>query len=99
MDTQKISDDYMDKYNDLSLDFKKKDINNLVERLNEAVSQSNMAHVNELYNQVLEWNNRVKTLEGAQIAINTQFRYLHLPSPSSFAVIFDGEDRLWKFNI
>jgi len=98
MDSDKLSKLYMEKYNELTSRFEELKINLLVEELNEAVSSANMDKTNELYNKILQWNAKVENLVGARKALNTQFRYLHLPSPESFGIIFDGEERVWKFN-
>ena len=91
MDTAEITRRYMEKYNELSSRFEEFNINQLVEDLNNAITQSDMDNVNRLYNIVLEWNTKVDNLDGAKIALDTQFHYLHLPSAAMFGIIYDGE--------
>lgn len=98
MQPQELSRLYMEKYNELVNKFNELGIDALVENLNYAISKSDMAKTNELYNKVLEWNNKVANLEGAHIALNTQYRFLRLPSPASYGILFDGEERIWRFN-
>lgn len=98
MDTEQIKKDYMDKYNILLQEFKEENINLLVSDLNEAVAQSKIEQINHLYNNVLNWNNKVAGLEAIRDAINARFSYLHLPSVKAMAVILDGEEKVWKFN-
>lgn len=98
MDTQELSKRYMDKYNELSLEFEELKISCIVDDLNDAISKSDMTMVNNLYNKILEWNSKVEKLEGAKIAIDSQYHHLRLPSPSLFGVTFDGEEKVWKFN-
>lgn len=98
MDTTEITNRYMEKYTELSNKLKEQKINILIEELNNAIAQSEMAKVNKLYNQVQEWNSKVDKLLGAKIALDVQYSYLRLPSPAIFGIIYDGEERLWKFN-
>lgn len=98
MNTEELSKRYMIKYNDLVEDFSRNEINQLVEDLNNAITQSDMSEANELYNKVSDWNAQVEKLLGARDALNHQYHYLHLPSPALFSIIFDGEEKVWKFN-
>lgn len=98
MDTAEITKRYIEKYNELNNKFEELNISKLVEDLNNAISRSDMDNVNRLYNEVLEWNTKVDNLYGAKLALDTQFRYLHLPSPAIFGIIYDGEEKVWKFN-
>ncbi|MDU1892553.1 MAG: hypothetical protein E6767_17850 [Dysgonomonas sp.] len=98
MDTTEITNRYMEKYTELSNKLEDQKISVLIEDLNNAISQSEMDKVNKLYNQILEWNSKVDKLLGAKIALDVQYSYLRLPSPAIFSVIYDGEERLWKFN-
>jgi 4-hydroxyphenylpyruvate dioxygenase-like putative hemolysin len=98
MDTEELSKRYMEKYNELATKFEELEISNLVDKLNNAISRSDMAKTNEFYDKVLEWNARVEQLSGAKIALDIQFSYLRLPSPALFGVTFDGEEKIWKFN-
>ena len=98
MDAEQLSKRYMEKYNELSSKFEESDINALVEDLNDAVSKSDMESVNVLYNKVLDWNAKVENLIGARLALHAQFHYLRLPSPALFGIMFDNEDKLWRFN-
>lgn len=98
MDTEELSRRYMEKFNELANKFEELEINSLVENLNNAISRSDMAETNQLYEKVLDWNAKVEKLSGAKIALDIQFSYLHLPSPTLFGVTFDGEEKNWKFN-
>lgn len=99
MDTAEVTSRYMEKYNELSKKLEEQKISALVDELNNAISKAQMNKVNELYNQVQEWNSKVDMLLGAKLALDAQFRYLRLPSPGIFGVVYDGEERIWKFNI
>jgi len=98
MNTEEIKKRYMEKYNELSVRFDELDVSHLVEDLNYAISKSDMSKVNELYNRVLGWNTQVDNLVGAKLALDVQYRYLRLPSPALFGIIYDGEEKTWKFN-
>lgn len=98
MDTEQIKIDYMDKYNILLQEFKAENVNLLVSELNDAIAKSKIEQVNQLYNNVLNWNNKVAGLEAIRDAINARFSYLRLPSVKSMAIILDGEEKIWKFN-
>ena len=37
-------------------------------------------------------------IEGARIALNAQFSFLHLPSAMLFSIAFDEDEKKWKFN-
>ena len=98
MDAEELSKRYMEKYNELTKKFDELGVSSLVDGLNTAISNSDMAEANKLYNKVLDWNAKVENLVGARIALNTQFHYLHLPSPGLFGIMFDAEEKAWKFN-
>ena len=89
----------MEKYNELSSKLEEQKISTLIEDLNSAISKSRMDEVNRLFNLVQEWNSKVDKLIGAKIALDAQYYYLRLPSPTIFSIIYDGEERIWKFNI
>ena len=98
MDTQELSKRYMEKYDELVKAYEDQNMSDVVMDLNNAIRRSDMAETEKLHNIVLEWNTRVSRLEGARIVLHAQFPYLRLPSPSSFSIIFDGEERSWIFN-
>lgn len=98
MDIDEIKRRYMEKYNELNEGFEELKISILVDEMNYAIRQSQMDKVNELYNRVLEWNTKVDKLLGAKLALDVQFHYLRLPSPAMFGVIYDGEEKVWRFN-
>lgn len=89
----------MEKYAELSNKLEEQKINILIDNLNSAIARSEMEKINELYHKVQAWNSNVDKLIGAKIALDAQFHYLRLPSPAIFSIIYDGEDRSWKFNI
>jgi len=98
MDTEELSKKYMKKYNDLIKEYEDTKFNGVVDALNDAISRSDMEKTNELYNVVLNWNIKVAGLEGVRKSLDTQFSYLHLPSAVLFSVIYDTDERMWKFN-
>lgn len=98
MNSDELSKRYLEKYEALILDFKKEHIEDLVGELNISIKKSDMKKTNILYSEIMNWNTRVSNLSGARLALNTQFSHLHLPSPSLYSVILDGDDRTWKFN-
>lgn len=99
MDAQELSDLYMEKFNGLSSAFSRQAISALVDSLNAAVKAGDMEELSRLYARMMEWNAHVSELEGARLSIHTQFRSLHLPSPRLFSIIFDGEEKIWRFNV
>ncbi len=98
MDASELSKRYMEKYNELIAKVEKSDINKVVLSLNEAIEKSDVGEISILYQQILDWNSFVEKLEGARIAIDAQYHYLHLPSPSIYLIKFDWDNRLWEFN-
>lgn len=98
MDPDKLSKRYMEKYNQLTKKYEELQINLLVDDLNEAISKADMSTINELYHRVMRWNAKVENLIGARKALNAQFRYLLLPSVEPFGIIYDGEEKAWRFN-
>jgi hypothetical protein len=99
MDTQELSDLYMEKFNELSSAFSRQAISMLVDDINPAVKARDTEGLNRLYGRMMEWNAHVSQFEGARMSIHTQFCSLRLPSPRLFAIIFDGEEKIWRFNI
>lgn len=99
MDAQELSDLYMEKFNELSSAFSRQEISTLVDRINAAVKAGDMEELSRLYGRMMEWNAHVSELEGARMSIHTQFRSLRLPSPRLFSIVFDGEERIWRFNV
>ncbi|HCO66240.1 MAG TPA: hypothetical protein DIT04_00530 [Dysgonomonas sp.] len=98
MDTHELSKRYMEEYDKLVKSYEDMKMNDVVTNLNDAISRSDMSETEKLHNTVLEWNTKVSKLEGARIVLDAQFSYLRLPSPSSFGIIFDWEERVWRFN-
>ena len=97
MDAQELSKHYMEKYNALVKEYEGSGIRNVVLSLNEAISQQDMQKANLLYNEVMTWNFKVANLEGERDSLNSQYRYLHLPSIIMFSIILDEEEKKWRF--
>jgi len=98
MDTQELSKRYMQEYESIVKQFEERRISDMVSELNESISRSDMDKTGELYNKVLDWNGKVEQLEGARLVLDSQFHYLRLPSAAAFGVVFDGEEKVWRFN-
>jgi len=97
-DPTELSHKYMDLYNGISTEYQTSDIQDIVEKLNEALHKREMKQVNEYYSKILDWNFKVANLEGARKALNVQFSYLRLPSPMMLTVVYDEDGKVWKFN-
>lgn len=97
-DPTELSRKYMDLYNEIVQRYQNAGIQNLVEGLNESLLKHEMKRTNEYYSKILDWNFKVANLDGARKALNVQFPYLRLPSPLMFTVVYDENDKIWKFN-
>lgn len=98
MDFEELSKHYMDKYNELTDKRDNSGIIKTIEDINEAIRGSNMDRVNDDYCKILDWNFYVANIEGARLALNAQFSFLHLPSAIIFSIAFDEDEKRWKFN-
>lgn len=97
-DPTELSRKYMDLYNEIVQRYQSDDIQDLVEALNESLRKHEMNRTNEYYSKILDWNFKVANLDGARKALSIQFSYLRLPSPMMFTVVYDEDDKIWKFN-
>lgn len=98
MDFDELAKEYMDKYNKLIHKRDNSDIVHTIEDINKAIRGLDMERVNEDYCKILDWNFDVANLEGARLALNHQFSFLHLPSAIIFSIAFDETEKKWKFN-
>lgn len=98
MDFEELSKHYMEQYNELTKKRDRDGIVKTIEDINEAILGSNMDRVNEDYCKIMDWNFHVANIEGARLALNTQFSFLHLPSAIIFSIAFDENEKKWKFN-
>lgn len=98
MDFEELSKNYMEKYNDLTEKRDKSGITKTIDDINEAIRGVNMKRVNDDYCIILDWNLYVANIEGARLALNDQFPFLHLPSAVIFSIAFDENEKMWKFN-
>lgn len=98
MDFEELSKRYINKYNELVEKREKSGIAAIVEDINEAIMGVDMERVNEDYSKILDWNYEVANIEGARLALNAQFSFLHLPSATIFSIIFEENEKRWKFN-
>lgn len=97
MDFEKLSKDYMVKYNELSDKRDSSGIKNSIEDMNAAIKSSDIERVNSEYCKILDWNHDVANIEGIRESLQGQFPYIRLPSPVIFSIAFDGSDKRWKF--
>ncbi len=98
MDFEELSKRYMVKYNELTEKRDNSGIIDTIEDINEAIRGSDMERVNDDYCEILNWNFHVANIEGARLALNVQFPFLHLPSAIIFSIAFDENEKMWKFN-
>lgn len=98
MDVKKIQDSYMENYKKLNESYNNLNIAGLVNDINKAISSSDIESINTYFNKISEWNENVSKLQGARIAIITQYKFLKLPSVSELSIVFDFVNKEWKFN-
>lgn len=98
MDVKEIQDSYMENYKKLNESYNNLNIADLVNDINKAISSSDIESVNTYFNKISEWNENVSKLQGARIAIITQYKFLKLPSVSELSIVFDFVNKEWKFN-
>lgn len=99
VDPAELSHRYMNLYNGISEEYRNSGIQDVVLKLNESLRKKNMKEANEYYSKVLNWNFKVANLEGGRKALNIQFSYLRLPSAMMFTVVYDENEKAWKFNV
>ena len=98
MDRTRIINEYMTSYNKIVAKFKKEHISKLVDKINTAISSSNMENVNFIYDEISDWNNLVSNVQGSRDALISYDRTLKLPSIKEFLIIFDNITKEWRFN-
>lgn len=98
MDVKEIQDSYMENYKKLNESYNNLNIAGLVNDINKAISSSDIESINTYFNKISEWNENVSKLQGARIAIITQYKFLKLPSVSELSIVFDFVNKEWKFN-
>lgn len=98
MDTEVIAQSYMKKYNELVDRSNINNIEKIVDDLNNAVNNEDMALANSAYEKILSWNFRIGNLEGERESLNSHIRGFKLPSVMMFSVMYDNNDKLWKFS-
>lgn len=98
MDINEVTTRYMAEYNKVVEAYESKKISNLVDEINVAISKSDMANVNTIYNKISEWNDRVSNIQGARIVLTAQYRSSKFPSVSEFLIVFDNINKEWRFN-
>lgn len=99
MDTEKIVHEYMAKYNRLIESSEKIKIEKSIDDLNTAIENSDTNSANMAYSQILEWNFKVANLEGERDSINEHVRGVKLPSVMMYAVVYNENEKTWKFNV
>lgn len=98
MDVKEIQDSYMENYKKLNESYNNLNIVGLVNDINKAISSADIESINTYFNKISEWNENVSKLQGARIAIITQYKFLKLPSVSELSIVFDFVNKEWKFN-
>lgn len=98
VDFEELSEKYMVKYNEMVDRSNSLEIKNIIDDINRSIKTSNIQNINENYTKILDWNFYVGNIEGAQKAINGQFTFLHLPSASMFTIVYDENEKEWRFN-
>lgn len=98
MDAREVRNRYMAEYEKLVKSYESLKISGLINDINQAISKSDVENINLFYNKISEWNDGVSNIQGARLAINSQYKYLKLPSVSEFLIVFDFINKEWKFN-
>lgn len=98
MDSVEVTKKYMAEYNKLIEKYESKATLQLVEDINAAIEKSDIANINTLYHKLSAWNEYVSGVQGARIALNTQFKHIKLPSVAEFLIVFDNVNKEWRFN-
>lgn len=98
MDAREVKNRYMAEYEKLVKAYESQKIPSLINDINQAISNSDVENINLIYNKISEWNDGVSNMQGARLAINSQYKYLKLPSVSEFLIVFDFVNKEWKFN-
>lgn len=99
MDTEKIVQGYMDKYYKLIESEEAIKIEKTINDLNDAIENSDTTAANIAYSKILDWNFKVANLEGEKDSINKHIKGVRVPSPAMYAVVYDDNEKVWKFNI
>jgi len=99
MDTNKILQGYMDKYHKLIESDQKIKIEKTIDDLNNAIENSDTSTANLAYSKILDWNFKVANLQGERDSMNEHIKGTKLPSVMMFAVMYDDNEKIWKFNI
>lgn len=98
MDRIKITNDYMISYNEVVKRYEDEKIAGLIDKINSAISRSDMKNVNNIYDEISEWNNFVSNVQGIRDALQAYDKSLKLPSIKQFLIIFDNITKEWRFN-
>lgn len=99
MDTEKIIQGYMGKYNKLIEDERKVKIEKVINDLNSAIENSDTTAANIAYSQILDWNFKIANLEDEKDSINKNVDGVRLPSLTMYAVVYDNNEKIWRFNV
>lgn len=98
MDFEELSKHYMEKYNEMTRERDKLGITHTIDAINEAIIHSDMEKINSNHSKILDWNFYVANLEETRSEINKKFSFLHLPKASLFSVVFDEDEKRWRYN-
>lgn len=98
MDAREVRNRYMAEYEKLVESYEDQQVAGLINDINHAISNSDVEKINVIYNQISEWNDHVSNIQGVRLAINSQYKYLKLPSVSEFLIVFDFINKEWRFN-
>ena len=98
INTEVIIQNFMRKYNELADSDKRSGIEITIDELNNAISSDDMTGANTAYSKILNWNFKVGNLEGEREAINKHLYGAKLPSVNVFAIVYDNQQKLWRFN-
>lgn len=98
MDRMKIIDNYMSLYNKIVEQYEHKNISNLIEAINTAISKSDTKNINKYFDLISDWNNEVSNIQGKRDSLTSQDKSLRLPSIKEFLIIYDHTTKEWRFN-
>lgn len=98
LDRDKVVNDYIALYDDVMLKYESRKVKALVDEINSAIAKSDMAKINQIYEEISEWNNLVSNVQGARDSIMGYDKTFNLPSVKALLIVLDNITKEWRFN-
>lgn len=98
LDRDKVVNDYIALYDDVMLKYESRKVKALVDEINSAIAKSDMAKINQIYEEISEWNNLVSNVQGARDSIMAYDKTFNLPSVKALLIVLDNITKEWRFN-